>query len=98
MASCLRTLLAALLFGAMAWPAHAASTPAPVPDTFTEINDAVHMVALKGTAEVVARGNGWVVDISDNADASRVRFALKPIENALGIKVAVVHRPAEKVA
>jgi len=33
MASCLRTLLAALSFGAMAWPAHAASTPAPVPDT-----------------------------------------------------------------
>lgn len=79
-------------------PTQKHGTPAPVPDTFTELNDAVHMVALKGTAEVVAKGSGWVVDITDNADASRVRFAIKPIEQALGIKVAVVHRPAEKVA
>jgi hypothetical protein len=73
-------------------------SPAPVPDPATELDQAVHSVALRGTAEIVARGSGWVIDITDNADASRIRFAIKPIEQALGIKVAVVLRPADKVA
>ena len=55
-------------------------------------------MALRGTATVIARGSGWVIDITENADASRIRFAIKPIEQALGIKVAVVLRPADKVA
>jgi flagellar motor protein MotB len=73
-------------------------SPAPVPDPSDELDQAVHSVALRGQAEVVARGSGWVIEITDNADASRIRFAIKPIEQALNIKVAIVTQPADKVA
>ena len=79
-------------------PAQKHGSPAPVPDVGEELNTAIHMTQLRGTATAVAKGNAWVIDVSDHRDVPAVKAAIKPIEQALAIKVAIVVKPAEKVA
>lgn len=79
-------------------PTQKHGSPAPVPDVGEELNTALSMTQLRGTATAVAKGNGWVVDVTDHRDVPAVKAAIKPIEQALAIKVAVVVRAAEKVA
>jgi hypothetical protein len=79
-------------------PTQRTGSPAPVPDVFSEVNTAIHSIPLRGTAEVMAKGNGWVIDVTDHRDVPAIKAAIKPIEQGLALKIAIVVRPATKVA
>jgi hypothetical protein len=79
-------------------PAQKHGSPAPVPDVGEELNTALSMTQLRGTATATAKGNAWVIEVTDHRDVPAVKAAIKTIEQALAIKVAIVVKPAEKVA
>lgn len=70
-------------------------TPAPVPDISTEVDTAIHSIPLRGTAEFTVKGQGYVVDVTDHRDVPAIKAVLKPIENALAIKIVVVVRSSK---
>lgn len=79
-------------------PTQKHGTPAPVPNVGEEITTAIDTVPKRGTAIAMAKGGGWVIDVTDHRDVPAIKAAIKPIEQALAIKIAIVVRPASKVA
>jgi hypothetical protein len=69
-----------------------AGSPAPVPDVHGMITAAIQALPMRGTVQVIARNNGWIVELSDHRDAAQVNATIKPIAAQLGvpIKVSVV--------
>ena len=71
-------------------PTNRKGSPAPVPDIQSEVETAVKAVAMRGTYQVLVKHQGFVVDVTDHRDVPAVKAAIKPIEQALGVHIAVV--------
>jgi hypothetical protein len=71
--------------------------PAPVPDIFGAIQQALAQVQLRGEAAPEVGATGIVVRISDHRDMTMIKAALAPVEKELGVHIAVeVQKPASK--
>lgn len=73
-------------------------SPAPVPDVGMELNTTLSMLALRGKATALAKGNAWVVDVTDHRDVPAVKAAIKPIEATIGQRIIVVVKPDQAAA
>ena len=64
-------------------------SPAPVPDIEGMVQDALTKAGVADVASLAVRGKALVVEVTDAGKARQVHEALRPIEEQVGIRIAV---------
>jgi hypothetical protein len=64
-------------------------SPAPVPDIESIVKDALTKAGLSDVAELAVRGKALVVEVTDATKARQVHEALHPVEEQIGVRIAV---------
>lgn len=64
-------------------------SPAPVPDIEGMVQDALSKAGVADVATLAVRGKALVVEVTDATKARQVHEALRPVEEQIGVRIAV---------